>query len=150
MSIPRQSTAIRAAKNKAIRQENTREMLANKGLIQQVIVITDKLEDGNEDIDSTMTQRLRAAADLKMRLVDKYLPSLKAIETTSNDVQDLSAFLMQAADIAKKLQETAEGKEKLAAARKAAKPVKPSDTTILRGKPGEAPPKPGDGAQTLN
>lgn len=69
-----------ADKNRRIRQEALREQLANKGLAQQVLEISEKLNDLDEELDANKIARLKAAADLKLKLVNKYLPDLKQTE----------------------------------------------------------------------
>jgi hypothetical protein len=73
-----------AAKNRKVRQDTLRELLSNKGLAQQVIEIATKLENQHLELEASHIQALRASADLKLRLVNKYLPDLKAMEL-SND-----------------------------------------------------------------
>lgn len=72
----------RANTNRAIRQEALREQLASQGHVQHVIDIAEKLSDLSTELESTDIQRLRAAADIKMKLVDKYLPGVKLVELT--------------------------------------------------------------------
>lgn len=73
-----------AAKNKKIRQEALRDQLSNQKLVEHVIDIAKKLNDQHLELDSTHIQALRASADIRMKLINKYLPDLKAIEH-SND-----------------------------------------------------------------
>lgn len=68
----------RANENKRIRQEALREQLSVGGHIQHVIDNAKKLQDLDEELDSLKIQRLKAAADIKMKLINKYLPDLKA------------------------------------------------------------------------
>lgn len=75
----------RAAKNKQIRKEALRDQLSAQGHVQHVIDITDKLADLNIVLESNDVQRLKAAADLKFKLINKYLPDLKAVELTGKD-----------------------------------------------------------------
>ena len=74
----------RANQNKAIRQEALREQLAAQGHVQHVSEIAHKLNDLDAEIDSLQVQRLKAAAEIKLKLIDKYLPSLKSVEHTGN------------------------------------------------------------------
>jgi len=76
--------ATAAAKNKAIRQEAIREQLSNGGHIQHVIEIATKLQGQHLELESSAIQALRAAADIKLKLINKYVPDLKAVEH-SND-----------------------------------------------------------------
>lgn len=69
-----------ADRNRKIRQEALRELLANKGLAQQVLEISEKLADLDDELDANKVARLKASADLKLKLVNKYLPDLKQTE----------------------------------------------------------------------
>ena len=75
----------RAASNKAIRQEALRQKLAAGGHIQRVVEIAGKLEDLKEELDASEVTRLKHSADLQLKLVDKYLPSLKQVELSETD-----------------------------------------------------------------
>jgi hypothetical protein len=66
-----------ADRNKKIRQEALRDQLANKGLVQQVLEISEKIGDLSQDFEKDKIDRLKIAADLKMKLVAKYLPDLR-------------------------------------------------------------------------
>ncbi|MCK5236097.1 MAG: hypothetical protein KAR06_03845 [Deltaproteobacteria bacterium] len=74
----------RAAANKKIRQDALREQLSKGKHIEHVIEIANKLTDPNTPLESTDIQRLKAGADIKIKLIDKYLPSLKATEHSSD------------------------------------------------------------------
>ena len=69
-----------AARNKKIRQEALREQLSQKGLHTQVIEIANKLHEQHLALESSHIQALRAAADIKLKLISKYMPDLKAVE----------------------------------------------------------------------
>jgi hypothetical protein len=73
-------TATAKNKNRRIRQEALREQLAAQGHEQHVLELTAKLADESKDLDANMTNRLRIVIDTKLKLIDKYLPSLKAVE----------------------------------------------------------------------
>lgn len=72
----------RSEANRAIRQEALREQLATQGHLQHVSDIAHKLNNLEDELDSTQVMRLKAAADIKLKLIDKYLPSLKSVEHT--------------------------------------------------------------------
>jgi hypothetical protein len=72
----------RAQQNRAIRQEALREQLASQGHVQHVVEIAEKLSE--PDIEALDIQRLKAKADIHFKLIDKYLPSLKAMELTGD------------------------------------------------------------------
>ena len=73
----------RAQKNREIRQDALREQLANKGLVQHVIEISKKL--AAPKVDQTRVQALKASADISLKLIDKYLPSLQSVDSTITD-----------------------------------------------------------------
>ena len=72
----------RAQLNKAVRQEALREQLSAQGHVQHAVDIADKFA---EPINKADADRLKTKFDMHMRLVDKYLPSLKATEITGED-----------------------------------------------------------------
>ena len=74
----------RANSNKRLRQEALRESLSAGGHVEHVIEIANKLTDPDSVLESTDIQRLKAGADIKLKLIGKYLPDLKATEH-SND-----------------------------------------------------------------
>ena len=78
----------RAAKNKSIRKEALRDQLSAQGHVQHVIDITDKLSDLDITLENVDVTRLKAAADLKLKLINKYLPDLKAVELSGKDGSD--------------------------------------------------------------
>ena len=90
--------ANNAAKNKAIRQEALREQLVNGGHLQHVVDIAKKLNDGHLSLESSQIQALRASADIKLKLIGKYLPDLKAIEHTGEGGGDLIVQVMNYAN----------------------------------------------------
>ena len=73
-----------AARNKKVRQDALREQLSQKQLHVQVLVIAEKLDKQHLDLEQSAISALRASADIKMKLVNKYMPDLKAVEH-SND-----------------------------------------------------------------
>jgi hypothetical protein len=72
-------------KNRAIRQEVLREQLQQKGLHTQVLVIADKLNNEYLTLEASNINALKASADLKMKLINKYMPDLKNTELTGAD-----------------------------------------------------------------
>jgi len=78
------SGVSRAQENKRIRQEALREQLSKGKHIEHVIEISNKLNDLDSELDALEITRLKAAADLKMKVVDKYLPALKQTDMDIN------------------------------------------------------------------
>lgn len=85
--------ATAAAKNKAIRQEALREQLSKGKHVDHVIDIANKLNDQHLNLEATHISALRAAADIKLKLIGKYIPDLKAVEHSQdpeNPITELS------------------------------------------------------------
>ena len=78
------SGVTRAAANKKVRQEALREQLSNGKHVEHVIEIANKLTDPDSVLESADIQRLKAGADIKLKLIGKYLPDLKATEHSSD------------------------------------------------------------------
>jgi len=86
----------RANQQKAIRQEALRESLSAGGHVQHVIEISEKLRDLDTELTSVESARLKASADIKLRIIDKYLASLKAVELSGGvEVSPLEQFFQQ-------------------------------------------------------
>jgi len=64
--------------------------LSAQGHLQYVVDIAEELR---KPTDSTNVQSLKAAADIHLRLIDKYLPSLKSVENTGEGGGPLQAAL---------------------------------------------------------
>lgn len=69
-----------AAKNKSIREQALRDQLQQKGLHTHVINIAKKLEDEHLKLKTSHIAALKASADIRMKLINKYMPDLKAVE----------------------------------------------------------------------
>lgn len=69
-------------RQKAMRQEQLREYLSSRNLIEHVVGLADKLSDQTQEIPSDMVARHKIAIDTKLKLINKYLPDLKAVELT--------------------------------------------------------------------
>ena len=85
----------RANQNKAIKQEALREYLANRGKLDYIIDNVEKLEDLLTPLDAGEVVRIKAATDVRVKLLDKYLPSLKSTELTGKDGTDLLPALIK-------------------------------------------------------
>ena len=67
----------RSQRNRAIRQDATREQLAAKGLVQHVLELVKKINDATEPLEIT---KYKAAAEIQLKLINKFLPDLKSTE----------------------------------------------------------------------
>ena len=80
----------RAQENRAIRQEALREQLSKQKHIEQVVDIATKLGDPNSELDSVMANRLKAAAEIRLKLISKYLGDVKAVEVSGEGGEALT------------------------------------------------------------
>ena len=82
-------TKTRAQQNKAIRQEALRQQLQAQGHVQYVVENIKKLEDAASDPEAELNvPAIKAATETRLKLIDKYLPSLKQVEYTDTDPLD--------------------------------------------------------------
>jgi len=79
----------RAQLNRAARQDSLRELLSQQGHEQHLIDTIEKLSDPDLEFDSLWIQRLKASADLRLKLMAKYIPDLKSTELTGAEGGDL-------------------------------------------------------------
>ena len=69
-----------AQQHKHARQESLRELLSKQGHLQHIIDMVDKIRDLDQHLDNDHHSRLKTAIDTKMKLINKYLPDLKAVD----------------------------------------------------------------------
>jgi hypothetical protein len=75
--------------NRAIRQEALREQLSKQKHIEQVVDIATKLGDLDNELDPATASRLKASAEIRLKLIGKYLGDLKSTEVTGEGGGDL-------------------------------------------------------------
>jgi len=73
-------TRTRAQQNRAIRQEALRESLAAGGHLEHVVEMIAKIADVDNELEASDISRFKIAAELKLRLIAKYLPDVKQVE----------------------------------------------------------------------
>jgi hypothetical protein len=76
--------ASTAAKNRKLRQDTLREYITERGSIQYLFDLIEKIEGLDPD-SSTFTndlQKYKAALDARIKMAGKYLPDLKSQEVT--------------------------------------------------------------------
>lgn len=69
-------------RQRQVRQEALRDQLQAQGHVQHVVDIVDKLTNESADIERDMVSRYKIALDAKLKLINKYLPDVKAVEVT--------------------------------------------------------------------
>jgi hypothetical protein len=79
------AAAHTANKNRAARQEALREQLAQQCRVQHIIENINKIEDLGLPMDAIEVQRIKAANEARLKLLNKYLPDLKSTELTGAD-----------------------------------------------------------------
>ena len=79
-----QTGTTRAKENRAIRQEELRAKLSAGSHIQHVIDNANKLQELGTVLEPNDIQRLKIASELKLKLINKYLPDVKQVELDAN------------------------------------------------------------------
>ena len=80
----------RAQENRAIRQEALREQLSKQKHIEHVVDIATKLGELDTELDAVTTSRLKAAAEIRLKLISKYLGDVKAVEVAGEGGKQLT------------------------------------------------------------
>lgn len=78
-----------AAKNRAVRREELRAYLAERGKLSYILDNVEKIEQLDQDLTQEEVSRLKVATDIRVKLLSKYLPDLKSVEMTGDDGKDL-------------------------------------------------------------
>ena len=86
--VAKRDSATAAAKNKRIRQESLRELLAEQCRVQHIIENIKKMENEGGRMEAQELQALKYATDTRVKVMGKYLPDLKAIEIEGNVSND--------------------------------------------------------------
>jgi phage FluMu protein gp41 len=76
-------TAAAAAERKRAREEERREAIAASNTLNRIEKLINQLEsigESNESVHAAKVGALKGALDARLRLLDKYVPSLKAQE----------------------------------------------------------------------
>lgn len=74
-----------ATRRRQAHREEVLKKLRNAGLVQKVLEDAEKLADESIQMDSVMAARIKAANDLRLKLLGKYLPDVKSVEVTGED-----------------------------------------------------------------
>lgn len=74
----------RAQLNRELRQETLREQLAAQGHEQHVLEMLEDLRNLERELDTQEVNRIKIVIDTKLKLLNKYLPDLKATEITGD------------------------------------------------------------------
>jgi len=94
-------------RNKTVRQELVREEIAAKCKITHVLKLAEKIEKSETLLE---VQKYKAAADIKLKLISKYIPDLKATEITLDvDAVDTIKAISRSIDYAEAAELYAKG-----------------------------------------
>lgn len=74
-----EKTLHHAHKNRKVRQEALREQMAEQCRLQHIIDLLRKVEESESTLE---VQKYKASLDIRLKLLGKYLPDLKAMEIT--------------------------------------------------------------------
>lgn len=77
--------ATNVAKQRSMRREQLRELLSKQKLVEKVIDTAKKLDEQGAMLEQNELQALKASADIRLKLINKYLPDLKSQEITGAD-----------------------------------------------------------------
>lgn len=69
-----------ATRNKKARQEALRDYLEQRGKVDYVFDLLEKIEDESNPLDNDMLPRYKIAIDTRLKILAKYLPDLKQTE----------------------------------------------------------------------
>lgn len=89
-----------AQRNRAVRQEQFRDYLSKRGLLNKVIENVEEIEKARYCIDKDELQARKLVIDTNMRLINKYLGDEKHIEVDMNVTEGQESWLdrMEAAE----------------------------------------------------
>lgn len=85
----------RAQLNRKVRQDSLREQLSKQGHIQQALELVKKLCELKKDLSPNQVTRLSKAIDTHLKLVNKYLPDLKATEITGGNGEPFTVEVVE-------------------------------------------------------
>ena len=83
------SRSTAASQNRRNRQESLRELLVNQGHVQHVVEILTELGKAHE-LSTNEIARNKLIIDTKLKLINKYLPDLKAVEISGDQENPLT------------------------------------------------------------
>ena len=97
--MPKQGQTVKQH-YKAMRVEQLREWLSKQRLVQEVVEDIKKVRclDPDKMLQPNELIHVKAANELRMRLIAKYAPDLKAVEHTGEQITGLADMLQQLAN----------------------------------------------------
>jgi len=83
----------RKDQNRAIRRDELRLYLAERGRLSHLFENIEKLEDLGQPLEKDEITRIKTANEQRLRLLDKYLPSMKSVEVIGDDGEPIRATI---------------------------------------------------------
>lgn len=94
-------------KNREVRQDEVRKEIAAKCKITHVLDLVKKIEDASDALQVT---KYKAAADIRLKLIGKYIPDLKSTEINlTDDTVDTIKAISRSIDFAEAAELYAQG-----------------------------------------
>lgn len=89
-TVKKRDTRTMAQKRRALNQDELREFLSKQKHIEHVIKICGELDNEAIEMDAVTVNRKKTVIDTKLKLLNKYLPDLKAVEVTGEGGSELT------------------------------------------------------------
>lgn len=87
--------STRAEQNKQIRHDELRAKLSAGSHIADVIENANKLQELSTPLEPSDIQRLKTASEIKLKLINKYLPDVKQVELSTAEGATLPLFAVK-------------------------------------------------------
>ena len=89
--------ATNAAKNRKMRQDTLREYITERGSVQYLFDLIEKIEqlDPSSEVFPNDLAKHKAALDARIKMIGKYLPDLKSQEITGDGGDALVVSLIK-------------------------------------------------------
>ena len=88
-------SANNPAKQRAMRQEHLRAYLSEKCRLEHVIDNIIKMEKEGASMETNELNAIKYATDARLKLINKYLPELKATEVTGEGGEGLTVAVVR-------------------------------------------------------
>lgn len=97
--------ATKKSKEREVRRDELRRYISEQGKVHYIFETIGKLEDLSNPLEPVEVQRLGKAIDSRLKLLNKYLPDIKAVEVSGEDGAPMTVVQMSAEDYKKAREE---------------------------------------------
>ena len=86
-----------ALANKKVRQDTLREYITERGSVQYLFDLIERIENLNVQDDTFMGDlaKYKVALDARIKMIGKYMPDVKSVEITGGDGDSLTVAIMR-------------------------------------------------------